>query len=127
MRDLPLDLDYITVTVPENADFAAVVKALASVPGCQPRPDAIGNLQSVYRIDHDGSVYTLIYPAAADPVAVKATFNATTPPPERSPLAEQRDIIAAGLANWPPDGNPVNRAALQAALALIDDKIGAAP
>ena len=116
--------------VPADADLQAVVKALADVPGCEPRPNSLGNMQGVYRIDPVDDSYLLTYPAAADPVAVAATFSAVTPPPEPSPLAGQRAIFAATLAAA--DAGKValsapDRAGMEVAIAYIDDKLGATP
>lgn len=89
---MPLpDLDYATIGVPATADFCAIMQGIeadgvtpatrvASVAGCEPRPDALGNMQSVTRIDPDGQGgYTLTYPASANPVAVQAVIDAATP------------------------------------------------
>ena len=131
MNPMPLpDLDYATLPVPASADFQAVVKALADVPGCEPQPDKLGNMQGVYRIDHEDGSYLLTYPAAADPAVVAATFSAVTPPPEPSPLIGQRAIFVETLAAADA-GNVAlsapDRAGMEVAIAYIDEKIGAAP
>ena len=98
MRPMPLpDLDYATLPVPAGADFQAVVKALADVPGCEPQPDPNPphNMQGVYRIDgnpEDGFVLT--YPAPADPAAVAATFTAVTPPAVPEPTIDEKVAVA---------------------------------
>ena len=88
MNPMPLPyIIYAKLSIPSDADFTAVYEALRSVPGMEPRMDTNGNPQAVYRIDHEGGdIYTLIYPVAVDPEAVKATFTAVTPTPKLAPI-----------------------------------------
>ena len=95
MTAMPLpDLDYATLPVPATADFQAIVKALATVPCCEPSPNALGNLQGVYRIDHEGGGgYLLTYPAAADAATVKAALTAVTPPAVPEPTIDEKIAV----------------------------------
>lgn len=121
---MPLpDLDYATLTVPANADFPAVVNALATVPGLEPQLDGNGNPQCVYRIDHDGSVYTLTYRSTADPAAVQATFTAVTPVPvsttQGAVIDASLDRLRDGILSWDTDTTAARLATLKVAVRVL--------
>lgn len=103
---MPLpDLGYQQVNIPASkTEYAdALHDALGGVAGMGPQPDDLGNMQSVYRLDHgDGGDLILTFPAAVKAADLKAAIQAYEPAPPAAPRPAFADVLTEHLAGIDP-------------------------